>query len=59
MGHSVATPSDKRDSHAKSKWENLVVLRDELSCVREIGNPHDPTYMAVVVKKEIGGEIRT
>jgi len=37
-------------------WENPV-LGEELSCMREIGNPHDPT--AVAIQKEIGGAIIT
>ena len=40
----------------KTVWENPV-LGEELRCVREIGNPHDPT--AVAIQKEIGGEIVT
>jgi len=37
-------------------WENQVI-GEELSCVREIGNPHDPT--AVSIQKEISGTIVT
>jgi len=37
-------------------WENPV-SGEELSCVREIGNPHNPT--AVAIQKEIGGTIVT
>lgn len=40
----------------KTVWENPV-LGKELSCVREIGNPHDPT--AVTIQKEIGSEMVT
>ena len=38
----------------KTVWENPV-LGEELSCMRETGNPHDPT--AVAAQKEISGEI--
>ena len=40
----------------KTLWENPV-LGEELSCAREIGNPHDLT--SVAIQKEIGGEVVT
>ena len=38
-------------------YSSVPILGEELSCVREIGNPHDPT--AVSIQKEIGGTIVT
>ena len=40
----------------KSIWDNPV-NGEELNCVQEIGNAHDPT--AVAVKNETDGETKT
>ena len=39
----------------KTVWENLD-LAEELCCMREIGNPHDPAAL-VAIQKQISGEM--
>ena len=57
MAESFVVESMIRGYHEyKSIWENPVV-GEQLNCIREVGNSHDP--MAVAVIKEIEGETKT
>ena len=57
MAESFVVESMIRGYHEyKSIWDNPVV-GEQLNCIREVGNSHDP--MAVAVIKEIEGETKT
>ena len=57
MAESFVVESMIRGYHEyKSIWDNPV-YGEELNCVREVGNSHDPTAVGVI--KEIDGETKT